>query len=710
MIGKKAKIKGGDGTHFYECLKYNAREKNKAGVAKCEWVEYRNLNSNDHLMAAHEMMMTAEERRANAEEPLFHYVISWDTSDDPTKEQMLEVADQWLEHMGLEYRQVQIASHVDTQKPHIHLAINRVHPVTHNSWNRWNYKTKSETLLKELEREFGWKIVPGKHHPEYGVEIDGRAPEAWEIHAGNRKKEMAAGMGVDPESIDGRSIIQRCDGVMEELFDARSFAEFDQVLETQGLWLKEKGQGMVITDGRYHVKAGDVSRELTGPTLEAKFDESLIEYVNQRDGEYVKDDVGLRLSADWKEGLDKSDLIGVEEILISKVPQMERRAKEMDELNKSYKQEIKKIEIRINKELKRTYENPFEAAQRITSFLDDQAAADKYAELEDIIYRRPEQFGELANEDYLLDLGKAFREIQKLQGEYGNYFARTEQAERDRAVREAKEKAQAKRQSLSHVQAQLQRQLQKGMEGSEAGRAISGSVNQSLSVYRSLQTMAKLFNDPAPRNKKLDRRMLRALKKINTAFNRTYKDSSQAKAFFAEIAWNDYRDSDNGIDHIAQLTENPERFGLVQHEEEVERLVNALRMPEKIRKRHHEFIEGIAEKDTGLDKVAYFKGLALQYPDNEQLVGGLEVAGELNKWFGMAAQTSDAGRALFKMSAIGIRSIKRVALMLNGLSKSRRAETMSVISSFLGPQKVRSLEQSMNKQKGMHCGDSGIER
>jgi hypothetical protein len=598
MIGKKA----GQGIHFYECLRYNAKKKNKAGERKAEWVEYRNLNSNDPTMAAHEMEMTADQRRANAKDPLFHYVISWDEQDNPTKEQMLEVADQWLQHMRLEGHQIQIASHVDTDKPHLHLAINRVHPQKKTTWDRWNYKTRSETLLKELEYEFDWKIVPGKLHPHLGIDIDSPAPKAWELHREKRINKQAAGVGGDPDSVDGRGILEKCEEIKDELYEVldnkKGFQALDKVLDSKGLWLQAKGQGMVITDGEYNRKASDLDGrgQFSCPNLEKVFGESLEDYIHERD-QAIQQGQGITLVAGWKEALDEKDRQVVEELFERKIPKMEESLQLIEEMNQAFEKEMATISDRIEQELALAYKNPQMASNRLQTFLKEQSPEHRFEKAEEVMWDNPERFGEIDNEQALGGIAIAFRDAEQARDEYGGVFSSINKEDRHSDIEQLRKTLAKRRHQLHMLKEKAKGKLQGQIAKSEAGKDLVNVYNKSLSIYRATNAIYTFFLKErlVGRNRYLDQAMGRALKEINDDMERVYENPQKVKQFFGEIAWNDYDNPEEGINYIQDLYKNPEKYGTVKDRGNVSNLHSSLRYPAVVREDYRDFLDELGD-------------------------------------------------------------------------------------------------------------------
>src|SRR5713101_7311188 len=68
--------------------------------------------------------------RRKLTKPVFAYSIAWHPGERPTKAEQLETARSSLEAQGLEEHQALILCHTDEPQAHVHVIVNRVHPVT----------------------------------------------------------------------------------------------------------------------------------------------------------------------------------------------------------------------------------------------------------------------------------------------------------------------------------------------------------------------------------------------------------------------------------------------------------------------------------------------------------------------------------------------------------------------------------------------------
>lgn len=245
MIGKAMPY----GKGFLGLARYS--EKGHAGEERERvfFIETRNLPTEDAETAARLMAAHARES-IRTQRPVYHLVISCDPGDPADRTSLSRVADTVLRELGLSEHQVLIVAHKDTAHPHMHLIVNRVHPVTHRAWeNSWDWP-KIEKALRSEEVALGFRIVPGKHAPVPGREPSAPAPK---LERGD-----AAFLSV---------VRERAGPVLAR---AESWAEVEQGLAGLGLSVRVKGGGLSINDGRQEVKASDVDRAFGRTPMETR--------------------------------------------------------------------------------------------------------------------------------------------------------------------------------------------------------------------------------------------------------------------------------------------------------------------------------------------------------------------------------------------------------------------------------------------------------
>lgn len=173
----------------------------------------------------------------------------------------MEAATQTLDDLGLSEHQALIIAHNDHDYKHLHVMVNRVHPVKGTAWDRWMDYKKLEKSLRSLERAYGWKEVPGHHHqlegqqkPEYGNSLS--RFECAQIKRGETPLYML--------------IREHAEHDFQE---AQSWEELHQRLAEKGLTIQRgsRGRGGKVTDGYEYTNLSKIRRDFSMGRLEKRF-------------------------------------------------------------------------------------------------------------------------------------------------------------------------------------------------------------------------------------------------------------------------------------------------------------------------------------------------------------------------------------------------------------------------------------------------------
>ena len=100
---------------------------NRNPQEKIEYAGGRGFLSATHTGQKMEMIALARES-AHSNMPVQHWMFSWQESEQPTREQVEELVDVFLERMGLTGHQTVYGLHYDTDNYHLHIAVNRMNP------------------------------------------------------------------------------------------------------------------------------------------------------------------------------------------------------------------------------------------------------------------------------------------------------------------------------------------------------------------------------------------------------------------------------------------------------------------------------------------------------------------------------------------------------------------------------------------------------
>jgi hypothetical protein len=249
MIAKHVPMKSVKKSDFASLVKYlsDDQEKNErvvvTSVTNCESID---LNAAVIEVTAIQGMNTRAES-----DKTYHLILSFRAGERPDDNVLEALERRVCEGLGYgEHQRVSVA-HDDTDNFHLHIAINKIHPTRltiHSPYN--DHKTLGK-LCAALELQ-------------YGLERDNH--QAVKVGSENRALDMEHHAGV--ESLLGW-IQREC---LEQLQAAATWAELHRVLQEHGLELKERGNGLVISDqDGLMVKASSVARELSKAKLVDRF-------------------------------------------------------------------------------------------------------------------------------------------------------------------------------------------------------------------------------------------------------------------------------------------------------------------------------------------------------------------------------------------------------------------------------------------------------
>ncbi len=157
----------GGGSSFAGAFDYYFHDKGAKTTARVAWTQTRNMLTNCVEKAWKVMAYTAKaqarlkeasgQKRTGRklEKPVFAYSLSWHPEQKPDKETMLKAAQLSLEKLGLAEYEAMISAHRDEPQPHIHLIVNRIHPLTGIAAKISHSKRKLSDFAREWEHSEG---------------------------------------------------------------------------------------------------------------------------------------------------------------------------------------------------------------------------------------------------------------------------------------------------------------------------------------------------------------------------------------------------------------------------------------------------------------------------------------------------------------------------------------------------------------------------
>lgn len=221
--------------------------------------------------------------------PVYHVAINWQEGEHPTAKQAEHACRYIMRELGFAEHQAAWAIHRNTDNDHVHLVVNRVHPVKHIAIDppfKMDYFILDRSM-RELELEFGYGRANGPY-----ITLD--SPDGPKIVRMSRAERRQRGLLKE----DGPRISERARRAEINLGSEQSFqswvaaapardlkevlekagctwADAQAALARHGVAIQAKGSGMVVTttlkDGRVlAAKASQLGRWASKAELEKR--------------------------------------------------------------------------------------------------------------------------------------------------------------------------------------------------------------------------------------------------------------------------------------------------------------------------------------------------------------------------------------------------------------------------------------------------------
>ncbi|MFA4110218.1 relaxase/mobilization nuclease domain-containing protein, partial [Xanthomonas perforans] len=279
------------GTSFHSAVSYIASLRDQIDPETGEVIDRGMVTTftNCHSLetAAIEMWGTSA-LSARIKDPVFAGVLSWQSGENPTDEQMHEAGLLHLKNQGMEGHQYVMSVHRDTDNVHIHFVANRVHPETGRAAGLNHSYMTAVRSAREIEIAQGWQHV--EQGPFMVREHDGeKVVDYRHASAKERIAEREAKRGNKPdqarkmEAFSGKeSLASYVQGepkndALAALDKGGDWQALHKALGVHGLAIKPKGPGFAIHSTRdpaaVPVKASTMAQALGGARLKSKLGE-----------------------------------------------------------------------------------------------------------------------------------------------------------------------------------------------------------------------------------------------------------------------------------------------------------------------------------------------------------------------------------------------------------------------------------------------------
>ncbi len=228
------------------------------------WTLAHNLPTDDPEQAATLMTATAQlsKRCKNA---AYHAMIAWAPDEKPTPEMMQAIALKTLELAGLAEHQALIMGHGDKPHDHLHMLINRVHPVTGRAWDTKHDFAMFDRIMRQLSDEHGLRYIPAhRFNPEQTADTPKKP---------NKRATWAAKRGAKTERTQWSKTASRQYGakVSERLDRATSWEDLEAAFAEEGQTLETKGLGLVVGNATSYAKFSALGLTSSAKGFEKRF-------------------------------------------------------------------------------------------------------------------------------------------------------------------------------------------------------------------------------------------------------------------------------------------------------------------------------------------------------------------------------------------------------------------------------------------------------
>lgn len=160
------------GSSFKGAFRYYLHDKGADTSERIEWVHTENMRTVDPAKAWKAMAYTAQaqERLKEAsgqsragrklERPVFAFSLAWHPEQSPDRAHMLATARSAIDMLGLGEHEAVYVSHRDEPQKHVHVIVNRVHPITGMAGDIRNSKRKFSDFARAYEEAHGKLYCP----------------------------------------------------------------------------------------------------------------------------------------------------------------------------------------------------------------------------------------------------------------------------------------------------------------------------------------------------------------------------------------------------------------------------------------------------------------------------------------------------------------------------------------------------------------------
>ena len=273
MISKRVKSPEGGGS-FGGLARYIANTEEKQNKLHSLWMVNCNARGEEPLcgdrdaindeakedldLGILEIENTQEMNQSARGSKTYHLIISFQSGEQLPQEDLAKIEKKFAASLGFSQHQRVVAAHHNTENFHLHVAYNMIDPETHNIHHpSWDYYAR-DRVCRAIEKEYNLKIDHG--HDKW---------EHWRDEDKPRMSDKARDMEAHRHEQSFTGFVQeQKDEILADVEEAADWDSVHESLKERGLCLKQRGNGLVISDGVEHTKASNISREISKKKLQ----------------------------------------------------------------------------------------------------------------------------------------------------------------------------------------------------------------------------------------------------------------------------------------------------------------------------------------------------------------------------------------------------------------------------------------------------------
>ncbi len=262
MITKVAARKPGTRSSFNRLAAYIADAPRKGEKVLHKY--FRNVEADNYHDAVSEIKATQNLNNKTKADKTYHLIVAFPLGEVPKENVIKDIEESLLAAIGLEKHQRVSAIHKDTSHLHLHIAVNKVNSAGRVITPHRDY-LKLNKMARELEKKHNLFILD-TNKKSNGIKLSAKATDVE-----TQTKETSF----------QRWAINTLQAPIEELLkkDNLSWNDIHNFLAENGLQIKPRGRGLIITDynGKLFVKPSLLNREFSKGNLEkriGKFEKS----------------------------------------------------------------------------------------------------------------------------------------------------------------------------------------------------------------------------------------------------------------------------------------------------------------------------------------------------------------------------------------------------------------------------------------------------